>query len=55
MSDLERQLADPEIYGDKELMNDLIDRHETAKRRADRLLLEWEEASTALERAEQAG
>ncbi|MGH1487899.1 MAG: ABC-F family ATP-binding cassette domain-containing protein [Acidimicrobiales bacterium] len=55
VSDLERQLADPEVYGDKELMNDLIDRHETAKRRADRLLLEWEEASTALERAEQAG
>ncbi|MGI9599472.1 MAG: ABC-F family ATP-binding cassette domain-containing protein [Acidimicrobiales bacterium] len=52
VKDLERRLADPEVYADKELMNDLIDRHETAKRRADRLMLEWEEASTALERAE---
>ena len=48
------QLAAPEVYADKDLMNDLIDRHETAKRRADRLLREWEEASTALERAEAA-
>ncbi len=52
VGELERQLADPEIYADKELMNELIDRHETARRRADRLLAEWEEASTALERAE---
>jgi ATP-binding cassette subfamily F protein 3 len=52
---LEVQLADPEIYADKALMNDLIDQHETAKRRADRLLLEWEEATTALERAENRG
>ncbi len=52
VGELERQLADPEIYADKALMNDLIDRHETARRRADRLLAEWEEASTALERAE---
>ena len=50
--ELETKLADPEIYADKDLMNDLIDRHETARRRADRLLAEWEEASTALERAE---
>ena len=33
-------------------MNDLVDQHETAKRRADRLMMEWEEASTALERVE---
>ncbi|MEM9562042.1 MAG: ABC-F family ATP-binding cassette domain-containing protein [Actinomycetota bacterium] len=52
VGELERQLADPEVYADKSLMNELIDRHETAKRRADRLLAEWEEASTALERAE---
>ena len=52
--ELERQLADPEVYADKDLMNDLIDRHEVAKRRADRLLAEWEEATTALERAEAA-
>ena len=55
VKELERQLADPEVYADKDLMNDLIDRHETARRRADRLLVEWEEASTALERAETAG
>ncbi len=52
VSDLERQLADPDVYADKDRMNDLIDQHETAKRRSDRLLLEWEEASTALEKAE---
>ena len=50
--ELETKLADPEVYADKDLMNELIDRHETARRRADRLLAEWEEASTALERAE---
>ena len=52
VKDLEARLADPDVYADKDLMNDLIDQHETAKRRADRLLVEWEEASTALERAE---
>ncbi len=55
MKELERRLADPEVYADKDLMNDLIDRHEVAKRRADRYLSEWEEASTALEAAEAAG
>ena len=52
VKELEVRLAAPEVYADKDLMNDLIDQHETAKRRADRLLLEWEEASTALENAE---
>ncbi len=52
VKELEARLADPEVYADKDLMNDLIDRHETAKRRADRLLLEWGEATTALEQAE---
>ncbi|MGI9598253.1 MAG: ATP-binding cassette domain-containing protein, partial [Acidimicrobiales bacterium] len=55
VKELEVKLADPDVYADKALMNDLIDQHETAKRRADRLLAEWEEASTALERAESAG
>ena len=50
--ELEQRLADPEVYADKDLMNELVDRHETAKRRADRLLAEWEQASTALEQAE---
>ncbi|MEM9655981.1 MAG: ABC-F family ATP-binding cassette domain-containing protein [Actinomycetota bacterium] len=52
VKELEVKLADPEVYADKDLMNDLIDQHETAKRRADRLLAEWEQASTALEAAE---
>ncbi len=52
VKELELQLADPEVYADKALMSELIDKHETAKRRADRLMMEWEEASTALERAE---
>jgi ATP-binding cassette subfamily F protein 3 len=50
--ELEQRLADPEVYADKDLMNELIERHETARRRADRLLGEWEEASLALEQAE---
>ncbi len=52
VKELEGQLADPEVYADKDLMNELINRHETAKRRADRYLAEWEEAAGALERAE---
>ncbi|MGB5756270.1 MAG: ABC transporter C-terminal domain-containing protein, partial [Acidimicrobiales bacterium] len=52
VKDLERKLAEPEVYADRDLMNDLVDQHETAKRRADRLMMEWEEASTALERVE---
>jgi ATP-binding cassette subfamily F protein 3 len=52
VKELERRLADPEVYADKDLMSELIDRHESARRRADRLLAEWEEATTALERAE---
>ena len=49
---LEQRLADPEVYADTELMNRLIDEHEVARRRADRLLREWEEASLALERVQ---
>jgi ATP-binding cassette subfamily F protein 3 len=53
--ELEKKLAAPEVYADKDLMNDLIDQHETAKRRADRYLAEWEEASTKLESQEAGG
>jgi hypothetical protein len=53
--ELEKKLAAPEVYADKDLMNDLIDQHETAKRRADRYLAEWEEASTKLETQEAGG
>ncbi|MEM7275616.1 MAG: ABC-F family ATP-binding cassette domain-containing protein [Actinomycetota bacterium] len=54
VKELERRLADPEVYADKALMNDLIDQHDAAKRKADRLLAEWEAASTKLEAAEAA-
>jgi ATP-binding cassette subfamily F protein 3 len=52
LAELEGRLADPEVYADKDLMNDLIDRHETMKRRYDRVMLEWEQASEALELAQ---
>ncbi|MEM7340335.1 MAG: ABC-F family ATP-binding cassette domain-containing protein [Actinomycetota bacterium] len=48
--DLEVRLADPDVYADKALMNDLINEHETAQSKAARLLREWEDASEELER-----
>ena len=49
VSALEQRLADPEVYADKALMNDLIDNHDQAQRKAARLLAEWEQASEELE------
>jgi len=49
---LERQLADPEVFGDTALMNDLIADYEVAQRKAEKLLAEWEAAGTELERAQ---
>ncbi|MDH5289096.1 MAG: ATP-binding cassette domain-containing protein [Acidimicrobiia bacterium] len=46
---LEQRLADPEVYADKALMNDLIDAHDKAQARTTRLLEEWEQAVHELE------
>ncbi|MGI9606561.1 MAG: ABC-F family ATP-binding cassette domain-containing protein [Acidimicrobiales bacterium] len=46
---LEGQLADPDVYGDRDRMHELIEAHEAAKARAAKLLVEWEQATLALE------
>jgi ATP-binding cassette subfamily F protein 3 len=48
-ADLAQRLADPEVYADKDLMHDLIGRHEQAEAKATRLLSEWEQANEELE------
>ena len=48
VKELEQRLADPKVYDDRALMNDLINSHEAAQGRATRYLSEWEEAATAL-------
>ena len=49
VSSLEQRLADPEVYSDTALMNDLIESHERARSTAAQLLSEWERASEDLE------
>ena len=49
VKDLEKQLADPDVFQDQALMNDLVNQYELAQRKADRLLSEWEQAATELE------
>ena len=49
---LEQRLADPEVFGDTTLMNDLIAEYEVAQRKAEKLLAEWEAAGTELEQAQ---
>ncbi len=46
---LEQRLADPGVYADKALMNELIDAHDKAQARTTRLLDEWEQAVHELE------
>ncbi|MDH4279442.1 MAG: ATP-binding cassette domain-containing protein [Acidimicrobiia bacterium] len=52
VKDLEKELADPEVFGDIARMNDLVGEYETAQRRAERLLAEWEQADAELTRAQ---
>ncbi len=54
VKDLETQLADPEVFGDIARMNDLVGEYETAQRRAERLLAEWEQADAELTKAQSA-
>ncbi len=49
VADLQAQLADPAVYEDTEKMQDLIARHDAAKDRAADLMVEWEQATLALE------
>ena len=46
---IQQKLADPTVYADKAVMNDLIDAHDKAEAKATRLLEEWERAAHELE------
>lgn len=48
VASLQQRLADPEVYADKDLMNELIQSHETAERRLNRTVGEWEIAVNRL-------
>ncbi|MDH3293187.1 MAG: ABC-F family ATP-binding cassette domain-containing protein [Acidimicrobiia bacterium] len=49
---LEQRLADPDVFQDTALMNDIIGEYEVAQRKAEKLLAEWEAAGTRLEEAQ---
>ena len=51
VAELQAKLADPEIYADKDRMNELITAHDAAKEQAAELMTEWETATEALEAA----
>jgi ATP-binding cassette subfamily F protein 3 len=52
VAELQRQLADPEVYQDNEAVKALVGRHDAAKDRAAKLMEDWTVASEALERAQ---
>ncbi len=54
VADLQRQLADPDLYQDNARVQELVARHDEAKDRAHQLMEAWTEASLALERADSA-
>ncbi len=49
---LQADLADPTVYGNTDLLQDLIARHASAKDKAAELMNEWEQATLQLDRAE---
>lgn len=49
VKDLEVRLADPKVYADRDLMDELIAEHATAKEKADALMSDWEQAADQLE------
>lgn len=49
VTEFERQLADPEVYEDKQKMQSLIAAHDKAKGLASKLVAEWEQAVSGLE------
>jgi ATP-binding cassette subfamily F protein 3 len=52
VAELQRQLADPDVYQDNEAVKALVGRHDAAKDRASKLMDDWTAASEALERAQ---
>ena len=52
VSELQRLLADPEVYADNDKVKDLVRRHEEAKDAASKLMDAWMTASEELERVE---
>jgi ATP-binding cassette, subfamily F, member 3 len=52
VADLQRQLAEPEVYEDRERVQLLVAAHDEAKDRAASLMDQWLEAQGALDRAE---
>ncbi|MCU0267661.1 MAG: ABC-F family ATP-binding cassette domain-containing protein [Acidimicrobiales bacterium] len=52
VAELQRQLADPEIYADNEAVKALVARHDAAKDAAETAMAEWEALTTELEAAE---
>ena len=53
VAELQAQLADPEVYEDAAKVKTLVAEHDAAKDRAADLMVEWEDATTALEAASQ--
>ena len=51
IAELDRLLADPEVYDDSDQVQDLLRRHSAAKDRSRELTDAWERLLTALERA----
>ena len=49
VAELQRQLADPEVYADADAVGDLVARHDEAKDRASTAMSDWERAALALE------
>jgi ATP-binding cassette, subfamily F, member 3 len=50
VAELQRQLADPDVYGDNERVQDLVTRYDGAKDRAAELMETWVKATEELER-----
>ncbi len=51
VAELQRQMADPEVYADTEKVKALVERHNQAKDRAASLMDRWTESQLALEEA----
>ena len=52
MAETSERLADPSVYGEADVVRDLIDRHNGARDRAEALAAEWARLSAELEAAE---
>jgi ATP-binding cassette subfamily F protein 3 len=52
LSEASKRLADPSVYTDADAVRELIDAHNAARDRSDRLAAEWTRLSTELEAAE---